>query len=174
MRFSVIAGIVVEKAVYRFDKPFDYSVPPELVESCKPGCRVTVPFGNGNAKRQGLVLYVSKGEVECDQRVKNILSVIDKTPVLSDEFLSLVKWLKANTFCTYYDAVKTVIPFGLNMKMVEVLTLNSAATPNDIASLSKQSNDIVLLGVQKYNVWNVLYYVLSRIRNVYFRIREDH
>ena len=144
MRFSVIAGIVVEKAVYRFDKPFDYSVPPELVESCKPGCRVTVPFGNGNAKRQGLVLYVSKGEVECDQRVKNILSVIDKTPVLSDEFLSLVKWLKANTFCTYYDAVKTVIPFGLNMKMVEVLTLNSAATPNDIASLSKQSNDIVL------------------------------
>ena len=143
MRLSVIAGIVVEKAVYRFDKPFDYSVPPELVDVCKPGCRVTVPFGNGNAKRQGLVLYVSNGEVECENRVKNILSVVDKTPVLNGELLSLVKWLKTNTFCTYYDAVKTLIPFGLNLKMVEILHLNPDATPQALSSLSKQSNDIV-------------------------------
>ena len=144
MRFSVIAGIVVEKAVYRFDKPFDYSVPPELVEDCKPGRRVTVPFGSGNAKRQGLVLYVSNGEVECDQRIKNVLSVIDKTPVLNEELLGLVKWLKSNTFCTYYDAVKTLIPFGLNLKMVEILRLNPEISPNALSSLSKQSNDIVL------------------------------
>jgi primosomal protein N' (replication factor Y) len=48
MRCSVVAGVAIEKTVYRFDKPFDYLVPAELVDVCKPGCRVTVPFGRSN------------------------------------------------------------------------------------------------------------------------------
>ena len=78
MRCSVIAGVIVEKTVYRFDKPFDYLVPPELLEICKPGVRVTVPFGRGNTKRQGVVIYLS--EIQPNSNVtgmKNILSVVD-------------------------------------------------------------------------------------------------
>ena len=78
MRYSVVAGVVLEKTVYRFDKPFDYSVPVELVEICKPGCRVTVPFGRGKTKRQGVVLYLSDGAASTDgAEMKNIISVID-------------------------------------------------------------------------------------------------
>ncbi len=143
MRFSVVVGVAVEKTVYRFDRPFDYSVPLELVDVCKPGCRVTVPFGRGNTKRQGLVLYVSEKPLSKENELKNILSVIDKTPILNAEFLGLVKWMKDHTFCTYYDAVKTLIPFGLNLKMVQTLALKENISAEVLASLSATANDVI-------------------------------
>ena len=144
MRYSVVAGVVLEKTVYRFDKPFDYSVPTELIDSCKVGCRVTVPFGRGNTKRQGVVLYLSDGAKKIDDtQIKNIISVVDKKPLLNEELLGIVKWLKTHTFCTYYDAVKTLLPFGLNIKMVSTLRLESNISEKTLASLSKTENDIV-------------------------------
>ena len=144
MRYSVVAGVVLEKTVYRFDKPFDYSVPTELIDACKVGCRVTVPFGRGNTKRQGVVLYLSDGAKKIDDtQIKNIISVVDKKPLLNEELLGIVKWLKTHTFCTYYDAVKTLLPFGLNIKMVSTFRLESNISAKTLASLSKTENDIV-------------------------------
>ena len=144
MRYSVVAGVVLEKTVYRFDKPFDYSVPNELIDACKVGCRVTVPFGRGNTKRQGVVLYLSDGAKKIDDtQIKNIISVVDKKPLLNEELLGIVKWLKTHTFCTYYDAVKTLLPFGLNIKMVSTFRLESNISAKTLASLSKTENDIV-------------------------------
>ena len=143
MRYTVIASVVVEKTAYRFDKPFDYSVPEELKSTCKPGCRVMVPFGRGNNKRQGLVLSVTSDDVFTEKQVKNVISVIDKKPLLNNELLGLVKWLKKRTFCTYYDAVKTLIPFGLNLKIIPVLRYNNDASAALIASLSADANAVV-------------------------------
>lgn len=144
MRYSVVAGVVVEKTVYRFDKPFDYSVPSELIDACKVGCRVIVPFGRGNTKRQGVVLYLSKGAQNTDNtEIKNIISVVDKKPLLTEELLGIVKWLKSHTFCTYYDAVKTLLPFGLNIKMVSTLKLAENISAERLASLSKTENDVI-------------------------------
>lgn len=144
MRYSVVAGVVVEKTVYRFDKPFDYSVPPELVDICKPGCRVTVPFGRGNTKRQGVVLYLTESDKVSDgAEIKNIISVIDKKPLLSEEAIGIVKWLKSHTFCTYYDAVKTLLPFGLSLKMVSTVKLCENIAPEKLASLSGEENNVV-------------------------------
>ena len=144
MRYSVVAGVVVEKTVYRFDKPFDYLVPTELVEACKPGCRVTIPFGRGNTKRQGVVIYLTECEPNNNPtQMKSILSVVDKTPLLNEEFLGIVKWLKNHTFCTYYDAIKTLLPFGLNLKMVSMVKLSENLSPEKLATLSKTENDIV-------------------------------
>jgi len=143
MRYSVVVGVAIEKTVYRFDKPFDYSVPTELIDVCKVGCRVTVPFGRGNTKRQGVVLYLSNGaEITDNTKMKNIISVIDKKPLLTEELLGIVKWLKAHTFCTYYDAVKTLLPFGLNIKMVSMLRLEDVSAET-LATLSKIENDAV-------------------------------
>ncbi len=143
MRYSVIAGVVVEKTVYHFDKPFDYSIPPELQSVCRPGCRVTVPFGRGNTKRQGVVLYVSDGALQTEKKMKNILSVVDKEPLLSTEALGLVMWLKAHTFCTYYDAVRTLLPFGLNLKLIPVLRLVEDLSAAKLASLSEKANAVI-------------------------------
>lgn len=108
------AGIVLESTMFAFDKPYDYLIPENMQVS--PGCRVTVPFGNANRLRQGLVLYTKN---EADSKLKSIHSVIDSKPVLCDEMLKLCVWLHDTTFCTYFDAVRTVLPVGVNLKSNE-------------------------------------------------------
>ncbi len=143
MRYPVVASVVVDKTVYRFDKPFDYLVPSEFISLCKEGCRVTVPFGRGNTKRQGLVLSLKEVSVADIVGLKNILSVVDEKPFLNREMLGLVTWLKSNTFCTYFDGVKTMLPFGLNLKIVSTYTLNKDITPEILANLSPDATAVV-------------------------------
>ena len=50
------AEVAVEGIAYHFDAPYSYKIPFEYEESALAGCRVLVPFGNGNRKKQGLIL----------------------------------------------------------------------------------------------------------------------
>lgn len=88
-----------------------------------PGTRVVVPFGRSNRKRSGLVLKIEAAEGD-DINLKSILSAPEGEPALNSEMLELVEWLKENTFCTYYDAVKTMLPSGMNINIRERYSLN--------------------------------------------------
>ncbi|NLG93113.1 MAG: primosomal protein N', partial [Clostridiales bacterium] len=110
-----IAKVAVEKTVYHFDKAFDYCVPETLLADAKPGCRVIVPFGGANSKRQGIILALTEqNDADC---LKPILAVLDKAPLLSNEGLRLVSWMKEHYFCTLFDAVKLLLPAGMNLKI---------------------------------------------------------
>ncbi len=110
-----IARIAVEKTLYRFDKAFDYSIPMEYEESAWPGCRVLVPFGTSNSKRMGMIL--ERLETEPDESAKEIEAVLDPAPLLTQEMLSLVSWIKGRYFCTLFDAVKLLLPSGINYQL---------------------------------------------------------
>ena len=43
------------------------------------------------------------------EKLKSICSVLDDEPVLSKELLKLAEFMKEHYFCTYYDAVKTML-----------------------------------------------------------------
>ena len=109
-----VVKVAVEQASFHFDKLYSYTVPEEL-EPVSRGCRVVVPFGGGNRKQQAIVLETD-AQAEVD-RLKPICSVIDTTPLLGDELMDLALWLKQRTFCTVFDAVRTMIPTGFSMKM---------------------------------------------------------
>lgn len=113
------ALIAVSCAAAAFDKPFSYAVPKALENKVKKGIRVLVPFGKGNRKRVGLALSVEDASDEELCGLKSIISSEDESPVLNDEMLELVEWLRENTFCTYYDAVRTMIPTGMNINIKE-------------------------------------------------------
>ena len=75
---AYFATIAVEGLVYHFDAPYSYKVPFELEPTALPGCRVMVPFGNGNRKKQGLILSVKPlFEADNSVKLKSIHSVID-------------------------------------------------------------------------------------------------
>ncbi len=114
---KLIAGVAVENTVYHFDKIFDYVVPESL--SCiEAGCRVMIPFGRGNKKRQGIVMYLKEDISDLEtSKLKEVSSVLDTDPVLSEEMLSLARFMKSHCFCTYYDAVKAMLPAGINYKI---------------------------------------------------------
>lgn len=113
----LIAKVAVDQTLYHFDKPFDYLVPQEYAEQAQPGCRALVPFGGGDRKRQGLILAVEKSPC-APEKIKPILSVMDSAPLLSGEMLQMVPWLKETTYCTLYDAVRLMLPVGVNYKVV--------------------------------------------------------
>lgn len=150
MAAGVIASVVLEKTVYRFDKPFDYSVPAPLCSACRPGVRVTVPFGRGNATRIGLVLAVQPGAAaQGESKLKSILTVEDQAPILPPDLLATVDFLREHTFCTYYDAVKCMLPFGLSLKIAEYLEPAPEADCQKLAALSYEGSRLLALLRQK-------------------------
>ena len=109
---SKIAFVAVENAIYHFDHAFSYRIPEGM--DVRPGCRVAVPFGRGNAKRQGIVLRI--GEDKADD-LKSVSELLDSEPVLNDEMLRMCGFIKSHCFCTYYDAVKAMLPAGINYRL---------------------------------------------------------
>ena len=110
----LIAKVALENVSYHFDKAYDYCVPESLRERARPGCRVSVPFGRGNQKRFGMLFSLS--EEEPSGRLKQLSCVLDEEPLLNANMLRLAVWLKAHTFCTLYEAVRTILPSGINLR----------------------------------------------------------
>ena len=110
METAEIVKVAVSAAPYSIDKPYDYLVPPELLETAVPGVRVTVPFGKGNRTSEGIVLARTQGEKE--PKLKPLLSVLDREPVLDGDDIALALWLRQRYFCTLCEAVKTILPSG--------------------------------------------------------------
>lgn len=108
------AKVALSGTTYGFDIEYTYKFPESYVGKIVPGIRVLVPFGRGNTKRIGLVLRVYE-KVIPDEKLKPILSVVDEKPLINEELLDLVKWLKDKTFCTYFEAFKTIIPSGYSV-----------------------------------------------------------
>lgn len=126
---TLIAGVAVEGTVYHFDKIFDYAVKAEDSLSLQAGCRVNVPFARGNRSRQGMVMYIKSGNTA---GLKYITSVLDVEPVLSAEMLSLADYMHRHYYCTYFEAVKAMLPAGLSYN---ITTVYSAVSPADADSL---------------------------------------
>lgn len=111
---AYIAETAVSGTAYSFDMLFSYAVPEHC--SVSPGCRVLVPFGKGNRRRIGVVMRLSEGDAS---GLKYIAGVADDEPVISDEFLDLALYLREHTFCTYFEAVKAMLPPGMGVRANE-------------------------------------------------------
>ncbi len=138
----VIAKIYVDKTVYHFDKAFDYLVPCELIPFVKRGMRVIVPFGNGNSKRQGMVYELYKPS-NPTKKLKQVLQVLDEKAVFTEEMFKIADFMCDNTFCTFYDAVKTILPNGANMVITEKYSLNKSIDEIDFTSLNEKEQNLV-------------------------------
>ena len=132
------AVVAVYNVAYSFDKPFSYIVPLELYETAVRGVRVIVPFGRGGRKRAGLILDIEDSTPQI--KLKPLVSVVDTEPVINSEMLEMIYWLKENTFCTYYDAIKTILPSGMNITVNEKYELTGSAV---YSSLTDEERNIV-------------------------------
>lgn len=141
MSVRKVAAVAVENSAYSFDKPFSYLL--QDLE-CQPGCRVLVPFGRGNRLRQGIVLSIK--DFNGEKGLKKISTVIDAEPILNDEMINLVEWLKERTFCTYFDAVKAILPSGMCHK---TLTTYTAVADIDLSACDDSEKQIYNYLLQK-------------------------
>ncbi len=118
----LVAEVVIDGAVGSFDKRYTYEIPENFKNTVMVGCRVTVPFGMGNSKKQGIVLKILEGNIT--PKTKQILSLTDTTPILNDEMLKMCEWLKSQTFCSYFDAIHAMLPTGLNYNLTDYYSVS--------------------------------------------------
>ncbi|MCL2488141.1 MAG: DEAD/DEAH box helicase family protein, partial [Oscillospiraceae bacterium] len=144
-----VVQVAVEQAFFSYDKPYSYAVPSHL--TVRRGCRVLVPFGGGNRRRQGIVTAVEAapiGAPEADaasagKKLKLINMVLDKTPLLDDEMMDLALWLKERTFCTVFDVIRSMLPTGLYMRIKPVFRAADAVPDDVMESLSTEEKRLL-------------------------------
>ncbi|MBQ3491580.1 MAG: primosomal protein N' [Oscillospiraceae bacterium] len=104
----MIAKIAVSAANFAIDKPYSYFCPPEM--EILPGMRVMVPFGRSNRHTEGVVLSAENGEAE---GLKPVFRALDEQPLLSESMLRLAAFMRERYFCTFFDAIRVMLPAGL-------------------------------------------------------------
>lgn len=133
------AEIIVNQKSAKADKPYTYSVPKELAAIIEPGKRVLVPFGRFNKPEIGLVVAI-EDNVSGDFKVKKILDVLDKTPLVDTKMIKLAYWMKHEYLCSFSEAIQTVLPPG---DFREVKTFIKSASNVDLGKLSKLQKQIL-------------------------------
>ena len=107
----MIAKIAVSAATFAIDKAYSYAIPEGM--TLTPGQRVMLPFGRGNRRCEGVVLSVEEGAA---QGLKAVEQVLDEHSLLSPTMLRLAAFLRERYFCTFYEAVRVMLPAGLWFK----------------------------------------------------------
>ena len=132
---SPVARVAVEKTTCRFDKLFDYAIPGGMTLSA--GVRVMVPFGRGG-RRVGLVVALADAP-ESDTPLKPVAAVLEEEPVLTEEGLFLLRWLRENTFCTWFDALSVLIPAGYGLRgLIGWSLVRGVPLPEDLSPTEQQ------------------------------------
>lgn len=119
----MFAQIAVQNTLYAFDMLYSYEIPETLSDKIVIGSSVVVPFGRGNFKRIGVVFGITESPPEKSAKLINAL--VESAPVVSDELIRLCIWLRENTFCTYYDAFRAILPSGLGYSLKSSFTVNT-------------------------------------------------
>ena len=104
----MIGKIAVSAANFAIDKPYSYRIPENM--AVKPGMRVQLPFGRANKRTEGVVLTVEVGD---EAGLKAIERCLDEQPLLTPLQLRLAAFIRERYFCTFYDAIRCMLPAGL-------------------------------------------------------------
>ncbi|MGI8315068.1 primosomal protein N' [Halobacillus mangrovi] len=107
-----IANVIVDVPSQNTNRPFDYRIPEKFEGIVQPGVRVIIPFG----PRKIMGYVVSLAEETDFSKVKNIIDVLDVTPVLTHELLHLGKWLSQQTLSFYISCLQVMLPQVMKAK----------------------------------------------------------
>lgn len=138
MNSPLIAEVHVESATLGFDKPFSYLVPFDMADKIAVGQRVSVPFGRSNKKRVGVITALRQSGEKLSV-IKPIAAIIDSVPLLTDEMMRLGRFISDRAFCTYFEAVKPMLPPGI---AVNIISVYQAARPIPPVRLTNEQRRI--------------------------------
>jgi len=113
------AEIIIPSAL---PKNYTWSVPANLAEQVKPGCRVEVNLGK-NKKYAGIIKRVHDEKPEHFE-TKDILNVLDENPVIHEEQLRLWEWIASYYMCTEGEVMAAALPAHFRLSSETILVYN--------------------------------------------------
>lgn len=112
-------------------KNYTYSVPGHLRDEAQPGCRVEVVFGK-NKRYSGIVKdFCAQPGFE----TKDIVSIIDKDPVIYSQQLQLWQWMSEYYMCSEGEVMIAALPAHLKLSSESIIVFNEDYG-EDFSSLS--------------------------------------
>ena len=111
---NLYAEIILNSEAIEIDRPFTYKVPLDMEEKVKVGQIVKVPFGVRSKPVEGFILDLkAEEEMKVSFKMKSILSVENEEPVITEDDLKLINFLREEYLCKYIDAIRLLIPVGI-------------------------------------------------------------
>ena len=136
----MIAKIAVSAANFAIDKPYSYRIPEGM--EVLPGQRVQLPFGRANKRSEGVVLAVETGD---ESKLKPIDCCLDEEPLLTEKQLRLAAFLRERYFCTFYDAIRCMLPAGLWFRSKNTFSLTEDRTWKEKTIRKEHAPEILTL-----------------------------
>ncbi|HOJ10644.1 MAG TPA: primosomal protein N' [Clostridiales bacterium] len=128
-----IASVIISNSTREFDKEYHYLIPDNMKGIIKSGMRVIVPFGKANTLREAFVFRTfESNEAMGLTGLKYIKKLIDKTPALGENMINMAIWMKERYICTYYDAIKCMLPSGTKVKTYKIVKLEGSSNTDEI------------------------------------------
>lgn len=149
---NLYAEIILNSEALEIDRPFTYKIPVELEEKVQVGQIVKVPFGMGNKTSEGFVLSIKEeNEVNISFRVKKISAIITDEPIIDEDDIKLINFLREKYLCKYIDAFRLLIPVGImkgaKSKSKKVVVFKS----DDLSCIKKPEGYIEIINFLKDN-----------------------
>ena len=137
MLFDIILPLAIAD-VYTYNIPSEIQYP-------QIGMRVLVPLGKKSII--GIIYRKHEGELPANVKVRDVLQIIDDTPIITAEQLKLWKWLSSYYMCTLGEVMAAALPS-------EIIDDNySAATTQYIqlspAYLAKEAQEQLLWDLKR-------------------------
>lgn len=121
----MIAKVIVDIATSELDKIFDYKIG---YSNAKEGSRVVVPFGK--FKTEGFVISVSETSTYPEEKLKQIIRVVDEIPALTKENLDLANYIKDKYHVSMASVLRLFLPSEMRTGKVRKKTANFCALNN--------------------------------------------
>ena len=149
---NLYAEIILNSEALEIDRPFTYKIPVELEEKVQVGQIVKVPFGMGNRTSEGFVLSIKEeNEVNISFRVKKISSIVTDEPIINEDDINLINFLREKYLCKYIDAFRLLIPVGImkgaKSKRKKVIVFKS----DDLSCIQKPDGYIDIINFLREN-----------------------
>ena len=125
---------------------FTYRLPSSYETDVQTGSRVVVQFG---AKRYYTAIVLSKHNEapQGNYEIKEVIEVLDATPIVQPEQLRLWQWIADYYMCSMGDVYKAALPSGLKMESETLVELN----PTFVAEAPLKEKEQALLNALALN-----------------------
>ncbi len=132
------------------ERPYTYLVPESLRGSLHAGQRVKAALGRGNRSEIGYCVGIEQKNPDDLRKLKPILELIDREPLLDQRMLELTRWIGERYLCGWGQVLESVIPAGVRRRSGTRLVQSykptvGAASRLESLKLTRQQQEVMNL-----------------------------
>ncbi len=143
--YNTYVQVILNNNSRSTDQFYTYGVPKEFEKIIKSGMRVKVYFGRNKHIIDALIISVLSTCDLPDNKIKPIIDIIDETPIVKDEMIKLILWIRDKYLCKYSDVIRIVIPSMIKYEHNIIIK----AVNDEFIELSLSEKESALLNIIK-------------------------